>query len=103
MDSNGRPIKNNFTTKINVNNNNIEGVKDVILNSVPITQTIDEFKNKDDNIINMIDELTLRLEILENFKTLTTLQVNTLSGRISYLEQQNSRLKQIIYDLTTVI
>jgi len=96
MDSNGRPIKNNFTTKINVNNNSIEGVKDVILNSVPITQTIDDFKNKDDEII-------LRLQILENFKTLTNLQINTLSGRISYLEQQNIRLKQIIYDLTNVV
>lgn len=103
MDANGRPIKNNFTTKINVNNNSIEGVRDVILNSVPITQTIDEFKNKDDDIINMIDELKLRLEILENFKTLTTLQNNTLSSRISYLEQQNSRLKQIIYDLTNIV
>jgi hypothetical protein len=96
MDSNGRPIKNNFTTKINVNNNSIEGVKDVILNNVPISETIDEFKNKDDEII-------LRLQILENFKTLTDLQINTLSGRISYLEQQNTRLKTIIYDLLNVI
>jgi hypothetical protein len=95
MDSNGRPLKNSFTTKININNNNIEGVKDVILNNVPITQTIDEFKNQDESIL-------LRLQILENYKTLSELQTNTMSGRILYLEQQNLRLKQIIYNLVNI-
>ena len=96
MDSNGRPLKNSFTTKINVNNNNIEGVKDVILNNVPITQTIDEFKIADESIL-------LRLQILENFKTLSELQTNTLAGRITYLEQQNTKLKQIIYNLVNIV
>ena len=95
MDSNGRPLKNSFTSKININNNNIEGVKDVIINNIPITTTIDEFKNQDESIL-------LRLQILENYKTLSELQTNTLSSRISYLEQQNLRLKQIIYDLVNV-
>ncbi len=95
MNANGLPLKNSFTTKININNNNIEGVKDVILNNIPITQTIDEFKNQDESIL-------LRLQILENYKTLNELQTNTLSSRISYLEQQNLRLKQIIYDLVNV-
>ena len=95
MDSNGRPLKNSFTSKININNNNIEGVKDIIIKDVPITTTIEEFKTQDDNIL-------LRLQILENYKTLSELQTNTMSGRISYLEQQNLRLKQIIYDLVNV-
>ena len=95
MDSNGRPLKNSFTSKININNNNIEGVKDVIINNVPITTTIDEFKTADESIL-------LRLQILENFKTLSELQTNTLSGRISYLEQQNLKLKQIIYELVNI-
>jgi len=95
MDSNGRPLKNSFTTKININNNNIEGVKDVILNNIPITQTIDEFKTADESIL-------LRLQILENYKTLSELQTNTLSSRISFLEQQNVRLKQIIYELVNI-
>jgi len=95
MDSNGRPLKNSFTSKININNNNIEGVKEIIIQDVPITTTFEEFKTQDDNIL-------LRLQILENFKTLNELQTNTMSGRISYLEQQNLRLKQIIYDLVNV-
>jgi len=95
MDSNGRPLKNSFTTKININNNNIEGVKDVILNNIPITQTIDEFKTADESIL-------LRLQILENYKTLSELQTNTISSRISFLEQQNVRLKQIIYELVNI-
>ncbi len=95
MDSNGRPLKNSFTSKININNNNIEGVKDIIIKDIPITTTIEEFKTQDDNIL-------LRLQILENFKTLSELQTNTMSGRISYLEQQNLRLKQIIYELVNV-
>ena len=52
MDSNGRPIKNNFTSKLNINNNNIEGVKDVIINNIPITETIDDFKQQDENILS---------------------------------------------------
>jgi hypothetical protein len=95
MDSNGRPLKNSFTSKININNNNIEGVKEIIIQDVPITTTFEEFKTQDDNIL-------LRLQILENYKTLSELQTNTLSSRISYLEQQNLRLKQIIYDLVNV-
>ena len=95
MDANGRPLKNSFTSKINVNNNTIDKVKDVILNNIPITETINDFKTQD-------DEILLRLQILENFKTLSELQTNTMSGRISYLEQQNIRLKQIIYDLVNI-
>lgn len=95
MDANGRPLKNSFTSKININNNNIEGVKDIIIKDIPITQTIDEFKIADESIL-------LRLQILENFKTLSELQTNTMSGRISYLEQQNSKLKQIIYELVNI-
>ena len=44
----------------------------------------------------------LRLQILENYKTLSELQTNTMSGRILYLEQQNLRLKQIIYNLVNI-
>jgi hypothetical protein len=96
MNSNGLPIKNSFTSKININNNNIEGVKDIIIKDIPITTTIEEFKTQDDNIL-------LRLQILENYKTLSELQTNTLSSRISYLEQQNNKLKQIIYNLTNIV
>ena len=95
MDSNGRPLKNSFTTKINVNNNTLDKVKEIIIQDVPITTTFEEFKTQDDNIL-------LRLQILENYKTLSELQTNTMSGRISYLEQQNLRLKQIIYELVNV-
>ena len=95
MDSNGRPLKNSFTSKININNNNIEGVKDIIIKDIPITTTIENFKTQDDNIL-------LRLQILENYKMLSELQTNTMSGRISYLEQQNVRLKQIIYELVNI-
>lgn len=95
MDANGRPLKNSFSTKININNNNIEGVKDIIIKDIPITTTFEEFKTQDESIL-------LRLQILENFKTLSELQTNTMSGRISYLEQQNLRLKQIIYDLVNI-
>jgi hypothetical protein len=95
MNANGLPIKNSFSSKINVNNNNIEGVKDIIIKDIPITQTIDDFKTQD-------DEILLRLQILENFKTLSELQTNTLSSRISYLEQQNLKLKQIIYELVNI-
>ena len=59
MNSNGQPIKNSFTSKININNNNIEGVKDIIISDKPISQTIDDFKNQDINILE-------RLLILEN-------------------------------------
>ena len=96
MDSNGRPIKNNFTSKINVNNNSIEGVKEIILNSQPLTDTITEFKTLD-------DEILLRIQLLENFKVLTTTQMNTMSARLSYLEIQNLRLKTIIFDLTNIV
>lgn len=96
MDSNGRPLKNSFSSKININNNNIEGVKDVILNNIPITQTIEEFKNQDESIL-------LRLQLLENFKILNELQTLTMSSRITYLEQQNLKLKQTIFNLTNII
>jgi len=95
MNANGLPLKNSFSSKVNVNNNTLDKVKDVILNNIPITETINDFKTQD-------DEILLRLQILENFKTLSELQTNTMSGRISYLEQQNLRLKQIIYDLVNV-
>ncbi len=95
MNANGLPLKNSFSSKVNVNNNTLDKVKDVIINNIPITTTIDEFKNQDESIL-------LRLQILENYKTLSELQTNTLSSRISYLEQQNLRLKQIIYDLVNV-
>jgi hypothetical protein len=88
MDSNGRPIKNNFTSKININNNNIEGVKDIIIADKPISQTIDDFKNQDINILE-------RLLILEN-------NSNIMSSRISYLEIQNIKLKSIIYNLVNI-
>ena len=88
MDSNGRPIKNSFTSKININNNNIEGVKDIIISDKPISQTIDDFKNQDINIIQ-------RLSILEN-------NSNIMSSRISYLEIQNIKLKSIIYNLVNI-
>lgn len=89
MDSNGRPLKNSFTTKINVNNNSIEGVKDVILNNVPITETIEDFKQQDTNILS-------RLEILET-------NSNIHLTRISQLELQNFKLKQIIYNLLNIM
>ena len=95
MNANGLPLKNSFSSKVNVNNNTLDKVKDVILNNIPITETINDFKTQDDNIL-------LRLQILENFKTLSELQTNTMSGRISYLEQQNSKLKQIIYELVNI-
>ena len=89
MDSNGRPLKNSFTTKINVNNNSIEGVKDVIINNVPITETIEDFKQQDTNILS-------RLEILE-------MHTNIHLTRISQLELQNFKLKQIIYNLLNIM
>jgi hypothetical protein len=95
MNANGLPLKNSFSSKVNVNNNTLDKVKEIIIQDVPITTTFEEFKTQDDNIL-------LRLQILENFKTLNELQTNTLSSRISYLEQQNLRLKQIIYDLVNV-
>jgi hypothetical protein len=96
MNSNGLPIKNSFTSKININNNNIEGVKDIIIKDVPITTTIEEFKTQDDNIL-------LRLQILENFKTLNELQINTIQLNILNLQNENIKLKQIIYNLTNII
>ena len=95
MDCNGRPIKNNFTSKININNNNIEGVKDIIIENKPISQTIDDFKNQDDDIL-------LRLQLLENFKTLNELQINTIRSNILDLQNENIKLKQIIYNLTGI-
>jgi len=95
MNANGLPLKNSFSSKVNVNNNTLDKVKDVIINNIPITTTIDEFKIADESIL-------LRLQILENFKTLSELQTNTLSSRISYLEQQNLKLKQIIYELVNI-
>jgi hypothetical protein len=95
MDANGRPLKNSFTTKININNNNIEGVKDIIIKDIPITTTIEEFKTQDDNIL-------LRLQILENFKTLNELQINTIQSNILNLQNENIKLKQIIYNLTNI-
>lgn len=95
MNANGLPLKNSFSSKVNVNNNTLDKVKDVILNNIPITETINDFKTQD-------DEILLRLQILENFKTLSELQTNTMSGRISYLEQQNLKLKQIIYELVNI-
>jgi hypothetical protein len=95
MDCNGRPIKNNFTTKININNNNIEGVKDIIIENKPISQTIDDFKNQDEDIL-------LRLQLLENFKTLNELQINTIRSNILDLQNENIKLKQIIYNLTGI-
>jgi hypothetical protein len=95
MDSNGRPLKNSFTTKININNNNIEGVRDIIIKDIPITTTIEEFKTQDDNIL-------LRLQILENFKTLNELQINTIQSNILNLQNENIKLKQIIYNLTNI-
>jgi hypothetical protein len=95
MDCNGRPIKNNFTTKININNNNIEGVKDIIIENKPISQTIDHFKNQDEDIL-------LRLQLLENFKTLNELQINTIQSNILDLQNENIKLKQIIYNLTGI-
>lgn len=89
MNSNGRPLKNSFTTKININNNSIEGVKDVILNNVPITETIEDFKQQDTNILS-------RLEILET-------NSNIHLTRISQLELQNFKLKQIIYNLLNIM
>ena len=89
MDSNGRPIKNNFTSKLNINNNNIEGVKDVIINNIPITETIDDFKQQDENILS-------RLQILEN-------NSNIHLAKISQLELQNFKLKQIIYNLLNIM
>lgn len=89
MNSNGRPLKNSFTTKINVNNNSIEGVKDVILNNIPITETIEDFKQQDTNILS-------RLEILET-------NSNIHLTRISQLELQNFKLKQIIYNLLNIM
>ena len=88
MNSNGQPIKNSFTSKININNNNIEGVKDIIISDKPISQTIDDFKNQDINILE-------RLLILEN-------NSNIMSSRISYLEIQNMKLKSIIYNLVNI-
>jgi hypothetical protein len=95
MDSNGRPLKNSFTSKININNNNIEGVKDIIIKDIPITTTIEEFKTQDDNIL-------LRLQILENYKTLNELQINTIQLNILNLQNENIKLKQIIYNLTNI-
>ena len=95
MNANGLPLKNSFSSKVNVNNNTLDKVKDVILNNIPITETINDFKTQD-------DEILLRLQILENFKTLSELQTNTLSSRVSYLEQQNLKLKQIIYELVNI-
>ena len=88
MNSNGQPIKNSFTSKININNNNIEGVKDIIILDKPISQTIDDFKNQDINILE-------RLSILEN-------NSNIMSSRIAYLEIQNIKLKSIIYNLVNI-
>jgi len=92
MDSNGRPIKNNFTSKININNNNIEGVKDIIIENKPISQTIYDFKNQDEDIL-------LRLQLLENFKTLNELQINTIQSNILDLQNENIKLKLIIKNL----
>lgn len=96
MDANGRPLKNSFTSKININNNNIEGVKDIIIKDIPITTTIEEFKTQDESIL-------LRLQILENFKTLNELQINTIQSNILNLQNENIKLKQIIYNLTNII
>jgi len=95
MNANGLPLKNSFSSKVNVNNNTLDKVKNIIIQDIPITTTFEEFKTQDESIL-------LRLQILENFKTLSELQTNTMSGRISYLEQQNLRLKQIIYDLVNI-
>ena len=95
MNSNGQPIRNNFTTKININNNNIEGVKDIIIENKPITTTIEEFKTQDDNIL-------LRLQILENFKTLNELQINTIQLNILDLQNENIKLKLIIKNLLNI-
>ena len=95
MDSNGRPIKNNFTSKININNNNIEGVKDIIIENKPITTTIEEFKTQDEDIL-------LRLQILENFKTLNELQINTIQSNILNLQNENIKLKLIIKNLLNI-
>ena len=100
MDSNGRPIKNNFTSKLNINNNNIEGVKDVIINNIPITETIDDFKQQDENILSRLQILennsNIRLQILEN-------NSNIHLAKISQLELQNFKLKQIIYNLLNIM
>jgi hypothetical protein len=95
MNANGLPLKNSFSSKVNINNNTLDKVKEIIIQDIPITTTFEEFKNQDESIL-------LRLQILENYKTLSELQTNTLSSRISFLEQQNVRLKQIIYDLVNV-
>ena len=95
MNSNGQPIRNNFTTKININNNNIEGVKDIIIENKPITTTIEEFKTQDDHIL-------LRLQILENFKTLNELQINTIQLNILDLQNENIKLKLIIKNLLNI-
>ena len=89
MNSNGQPIRNNFTTKININNNNIEGVKDIIIENKPISQTIVDFKIQDDDILS-------RLQINE-------LQINTIQSNILNLQNENIKLKQIIYKLTNII
>jgi hypothetical protein len=71
-------------------------VKDIIIKDIPITTTIEEFKTQDDNIL-------LRLQILENFKTLNELQINTIQLNILNLQNENIKLKQIIYNLTNII
>ena len=95
MNANGLPLKNSFSSKVNVNNNTLDKVKDVILNNIPITETINDFKTQD-------DEILLRLQILENFKTLNELQINTIQSNILNLQNENIKLKQIIYNLTNI-
>ena len=95
MNANGLPLKNSFSSKVNVNNNTLDKVKDIIIKDVPITTTIEEFKTQDDNIL-------LRLQILENFKILNELQINTIQLNILNLQNENIKLKQIIKQLVNI-
>ena len=62
----------------------------MIINNIPITTTIDEFKIADESIL-------LRLQILENYKTLSELQTNTLeylNKAITSISNQKTPLYQ---------
>lgn len=93
-----RTSKNSISKNLTVSDTN---TNNIICNTIKVKQLPNNAFVKTDNSSQLKTD-KIYISDIDDINILQT-DINTLAGRITYLEQQNNKLKQIIYNLINIV
>lgn len=92
-----RTAKNSISKNLTVSDTN---TNNIVCNTIKVKQLPNNAFVKTDNSSQLKTD-KIYISDIDDINILQT-DINTLAGRITYLEQQNIRLKDIIYNLVNI-